>query len=68
MTKKKLFKREWISGYIFIAPMVFGTLIFGIIPVLYSIGLSFVKWDGLGEKVFVGLNNFINLFQDDKFL
>lgn len=68
MTKKKLFKREWISGYIFIAPMVLGTLIFGIIPVLYSIGLSFVKWDGLGEKVFVGLNNFINLFQDDKFL
>ena len=68
MTKKKIFKREWMWAYIFIAPMVLGTLIFGIIPILYSVGLSLMQWDGLGDKVFVGLNNFINLFQDDKFL
>lgn len=68
MTKKKIFRREWMWAYIFIAPMVLGTLIFGIIPILYSVGLSLMRWDGLGDKVFVGLNNFINLFQDDKFL
>ena len=68
MTKKKIFRREWMWAYIFIAPMVLGTLIFGIIPILYSVGLSLMRWDGLGDKVYVGLNNFINLFQDDKFL
>lgn len=66
MRKRKL-KQEWFWAYVFIAPMVIGTLIFGIVPILYSAGLSLMKWDGLGEKTFNGLTNFVNLMKDEKF-
>ncbi len=66
--KKKKFKREWLWAYIFIAPMVIGTLCFGILPILYSIGLSLMRWDGLGEKAFVGLANFGELAKNEKFV
>lgn len=65
--RKRKFKQEWFWAYAFIAPMVIGTLIFGIVPILYSAGLSLMKWDGLGEKTFNGLTNFVNLMKDEKF-
>lgn len=55
-------------AYLFVAPMVIGTIIFGIIPIFYSMALSFMKWDGLGEKSFIGLQNFTDLTRDSKFL
>ena len=66
--KKAKFKNEWLWAYIFIAPMVIGTLCLGIIPILYSVGLSFMRWDGLGEKVFIGISNFTELLKNDKFV
>lgn len=65
--RKRKFKQEWFWAYVFIAPMVIGILIFGIVPILYSAGLSLMKWDGLGEKTFNGLTNFVNLMKDEKF-
>ena len=65
--RKRKFKQEWFWAYVFIAPMVIGTLIFGIVPILSSAGLSLMKWDGLGEKTFNGLTNFVNLMKDEKF-
>ena len=65
--RKRKFKQEWFWAYVVIAPMVIGTLIFGIVPILYSAGLSLMKWDGLGEKTFNGLTNFVNLMKDEKF-
>ena len=65
--RKRKFKQEWFWAYVFISPMVIGTLIFGIVPILYSAGLSLMKWDGLGEKTFNGLTNFVNLMKDEKF-
>lgn len=56
--------REAAAGYIFVAPIVIGTVVFSIIPILYSFYLSLQQWDGLGKKVFVGLNNFKLVFSD----
>ena len=64
--KKFIFRKEWKWAYLFTAPMVLGTLIFGIIPIFFSIGLSLANWDGLGEITFAGLNNFKKIFTDDK--
>ena len=64
--KKFIFRKEWKWAYLFIAPMVLGTLIFGIIPIFFSIGLSLTNWDGLGEITFTGLDNFKKIFTDDK--
>ena len=46
--------------------MVIGTLIFGIIPIFFSIGLSLMEWDGMGQATFVGLDNFLKIFSDEK--
>lgn len=35
-------------------------------PALYSLYLSLFKWNGLGKKTFVGLNNYVNLFTKDQ--
>ena len=68
MERKKnlVFRKEWKWAYLFIAPMVLGTLIFGIIPIFFSIGLSFTNWDGLGKATYAGLNNFKKIFADEK--
>lgn len=61
---KKAKVREAIAAYIFISPIVIGTLVFSIIPIIYSFYLSFQQWDGLGKKLFVGFNNFRLVFSD----
>ena len=53
-----LLNKDSFSGYIFILPALAGTLIFIIIPICYSFGLSFTKWDLLNEIQFVGLDNY----------
>ena len=64
MSRQK--KIAWIWGYIFIAPVILGTLTFSVGPVLYSFYMSLTDWDGLtpGTPPFVGFKNFISLFSD----
>lgn len=52
---------------IFLLPALLGTLIFIIIPVFCSFGLSFAKWDLLNPITFVGLENYKNLLNDKVF-
>ena len=57
-----------LTTVIFLAPAWIMFLIFVINPVVQSLWLSLFDWDGLGDKVFIGLGNYIELFQDDRFL
>lgn len=63
----KLSNNKAFMGMIFILPALLGTLIFIIIPVLFSFGFSFIKWDLLNKPEFVGFNNYINIFSDPLF-
>lgn len=63
----KLFDNQNYAGVIFILPAVLGALIFIIIPVICSFGLSFTKWDLLNPISFVGLENYKNLLNDSVF-
>lgn len=51
--------------YLFVSPffLLFG--IFGLYPLLFSLYLSFVKWDGLTPQVWVGLGNFQAMLDDE---
>ena len=64
---RNLFNNQSYAAWVFILPAIIGTLIFIIIPVICSFGLSFSKWDLLGPVTFVGLDNYINLFQEPLF-
>ena len=53
--------------YLFVSPFFILFAIFGLYPILFSLYLSLVKWDGLTVPQFVGLANFRKLFTDPAF-
>ena len=64
---KNLSDNKTVVISLFLLPALLGTLIFIIIPVLCSFGLSFAKWDLLNPITIVGLENYKNLFNDKVF-
>ena len=62
-----LFDNAQFAGITFILPAIIGTVIFIIIPVICSFGLSFAKWDLLNPISFVGLENYKNVINDSVF-
>jgi multiple sugar transport system permease protein len=62
-------RRKRLTPWLFVAPTMIVILLVTIFPTIYSLGLSFTKWEvTLQEKPFIGLGNYIALFQDDRFL
>ena len=51
----------------FILPAIVGTCIFIIIPIFFSLYLSFCDWDLLQDINFIGLDNYKNLLLDNSF-
>ncbi len=62
-----LLKRMWHYRhfYLFISPFFLLFAVFGLYPLLFSLYLSFVQWDGLTPMQWVGLSNFRNMFYDE---
>jgi multiple sugar transport system permease protein len=65
--RRRLRQRD-VVPYLFILPnlLLFAVFIFG--PMLFSFGISFTRWDGLGTPEFTGLRNYANLLTDDLFM
>ncbi|MDX1738005.1 MAG: sugar ABC transporter permease, partial [Alphaproteobacteria bacterium] len=56
-----------LSPWLFLAPGFFMFLIYVLIPIFESMSISFYEWDGLGEKVWVGFGNYLELMDDEDF-
>jgi multiple sugar transport system permease protein len=56
-----------LAGYMFILPAIILVSIFLVYPIGFVIFISFTKWGILGVPKFVGLNNYIAIFQDSEF-
>jgi len=56
-----------LAPWVFLAPGIFMFALYVIFPVFQSIWVSFYQWDGLGEKVFIGWANYVELLDDDNF-
>ena len=69
MKKKGFFKtlKQYKVAYAYIAPFYILFAIFGLFPMVAGFVLSFFRWDGMGAMHFLGLNNYISLFQDPLF-
>ncbi|EKE02893.1 MAG: hypothetical protein ACD_20C00317G0028 [uncultured bacterium] len=63
----EILSKDLFWAWVFILPALIGTLIFIIIPVFGSFGISLTKWNLIGNPKFVGLDNYIELFQDKVF-
>lgn len=62
---KILSKKKYIT--FFVGPAFVVYLFFGLIPIIYNLYISFFKTNLLGDSTFVGLKNYIRLFQDQFF-
>lgn len=68
MTKmKKIQMRETIVSYLFLAPVLLFFIVFVLIPIIMGLYTSFFQYS-MTEFKFVGLGNYIRLFQDEVFL
>ena len=64
---ENLLNKQAVSAGMFIFPAFLGTLIFIIIPIFCSFGLSFSQWDLLNPLKFVGFSNYAELFSSHLF-
>lgn len=56
-----------MTAYTFLLPNFVGFLLFTLIPIVCSMGLSVMEWDSANPMKFVGLENFARLFKDETF-
>ncbi len=59
-------RRNLLMGLLFASPWIIGFLAFTLYPIASSFYYSFTRYDLLREPVFVGANNYVNLFTDDE--
>ncbi|WP_432799271.1 carbohydrate ABC transporter permease [Poriferisphaera sp. WC338] len=74
MLLSKKSRRELLAGIAFLSPNITGVIIFVVFPVLFSIYMSVTNWDLTQHNPykdeplsFVGLDNFIRLFNEPNF-
>ena len=60
-------KRNLVA-YSFLAPNFIGFAVFTLVPIIFAFLLAFASWDGNNPIRFVGLQNFITAFQNERFL
>jgi len=58
--------REALAGYAGISPWLVGFLVFQIVPLLFSAYYSLTEFNILSSPRFVGLDNYVKMFTDDR--
>lgn len=59
-------QREALAGYLFILPTFIGYTAFVIGPIFAAIGISFTRYNILEPAQFVGVQNYVQLFNDPR--
>src|ERR1043165_9389177 len=59
----KVVRRETIIGWLFVAPALAMYAFFVLVPLLLTIFYSFYKWNGVGLMTWVGLKNYVTIFE-----
>jgi ABC-type sugar transport system permease subunit len=65
--RRRRVDRRKVTGLLLISPWLVGLLLFKLLPILASLGLSFTDFHMLtpGETRFVGLDNYVRLLHDE---
>ena len=58
---------EALTGWLMVLPALIGFLLFYALPTLRAVEISFTDWNLLREPQFVGWDNYVRLWADDKF-
>lgn len=55
-----------MSNFLYIVPALVLFFVFVLYPIFYIIQASFLEWNGITQGRFVGLDNYVKLFTDDR--
>ena len=55
--------RETIIGWLFVLPALLMYAVFVLVPFMLTIRYSFFKWNGVSPAIWVGLKNYVTIFQ-----
>lgn len=58
-------RREALTFYLLISPWLLGFLLLTVGPMLYSLYISFTRWDLLTDPVWIGLGNYVDKMPND---
>jgi multiple sugar transport system permease protein len=67
VTKKPFWsssRREALTFYMVTSPWVIGLVLFTVVPIAYSVYISFTDWNMLSSPEWVGLKNFRDMYHD----
>ncbi|MDR2079190.1 MAG: sugar ABC transporter permease [Treponema sp.] len=64
VNKKSIEHSQFRWGYIFLAPCILGLAFFHFGPMLYSLFISFTRWDMITPAQFTGPGNYLELFRE----
>ncbi len=59
--------RDTRTAYLLLAPSLLGVVLFLLVPVLIVVGLALFRWDLVGPRTFVGLDNVVAVATDGRF-
>jgi multiple sugar transport system permease protein len=61
-------RRNLRWGLLFISPWLFGFIVFGIFPILYTFFLSLTRYSGIKPPILIGIANYQRMVADPLFL
>lgn len=61
-------KKRQRAGFYFILPWLIGLVVFTAVPMIAAVYISMTDWNIVGNATFVGLQNYITLFQSEDLL
>jgi multiple sugar transport system permease protein len=67
LTRKERLQKNWNKYglvYIFLIPILIHFAIFQLFPIVFSFALTFTNWPVIGEPKFIGMKNWLALFND----
>ena len=65
--KKSLYRNQMIMGYVLILPALIFFAVFFAYSLIQAVRYSTLDWDGVMQPVYVGLQNYLELFSDASF-
>jgi multiple sugar transport system permease protein len=61
-------RRNLRWGLLFISPWLFGFIVFGVFPIVYTFYLSLTRYSGIKPPIFIGIQNYQRMAADPLFL
>ena len=66
-SQRRWLSQESVTALLFVLPSLIGFTLFYAVPAVRGVWISFTNWDMLRDPTFIGLDNYIKLFNDPEF-